>query len=69
MLAFFASIIGNIFAHDICTSADFVCAKIIKAAAGRLAAFDQASTEQEWLADLQEHQTVSAKYHMQLASY
>lgn len=62
MLAFFASIIGNIFAHDICASADFVCTKIIKAAAGRLAAFDQRSTEREWLADLQEHQTVSAKY-------
>jgi hypothetical protein len=47
VLSFFAAIVGNVFAHDICASADRVCAKIIKAAAARLAAFDQASTEQE----------------------
>jgi hypothetical protein len=62
VLAFFFGIIGNIFAHDICASADSVCAKIIKAAAARLAAFDQDSTEQEWLADLQEQETVTEKY-------
>lgn len=62
VLTFLASIIGNIFAHDICASADSVCAKIIKAAVARLAAFDQDSTEQEWLADLHEHQTVFEKY-------
>jgi hypothetical protein len=62
VLAFFASIIGNIFAHDICSSADSVCAKIIKAAAVRLAPFDRDSTEREWLADLHEYQTVAEKY-------
>jgi hypothetical protein len=62
VLAFFFGIIGNIFAHDICASANSVCAKIVKAAAARLAAFDQDSTEQEWLGDLQEHQTVAEKY-------
>jgi len=61
-LAFFMSIIGNIFAHDICTSADSICAKIIKAAASRLAAFDQESAKQEWLGDLHERQTVIEKY-------
>jgi hypothetical protein len=62
VLAFFASIIGNIFAHDICASADVVCAKIIKAAAALLAPLDPTPTEQEWLADLHERQTVSEKY-------
>jgi hypothetical protein len=62
VLTFLASIIGNIFAHDICAAADSVCAKIIKAAVARLAAFDQDSTEQEWLVDLHEHQTVFEKY-------
>ena len=62
VLAFFVGIIGNIFAHDICASANSVCAKIIKAAAARLALFEQHSTEQVWLADLHEHQTVFEKY-------
>lgn len=62
LLAFLVGVIGNIFAHDICASADAVCAKIVRAAAARLAAFDQASTEQQWLADLEEHQTVTEKY-------
>lgn len=62
VLSFLAGIVGNIFAHDICASADSVCAKIVKAAAARLAAFDQASTEQEWLADLRDYETVTEKY-------
>jgi hypothetical protein len=62
VLAFFCSIIGNIFAHDICASANSVCAKIIRAAADRLAPLDPTATEQEWLADLHERQTVSEKY-------
>lgn len=62
VLAFFVGIIGNIFAHDICASADNICAKIIRAAAARLATFDRHSTEEEWLADLQEYQTVTEKY-------
>jgi hypothetical protein len=45
-----------------CASANSICAKIIKAAAARLALFDQDSSEQEWLADLQEQQTVTEKY-------
>ena len=62
ILAFFAGITGNIFAHDICASADAVCSKIIKAAADRLAAFDRDSTEQEWLSDLHDYETVFEKY-------
>lgn len=62
ILAFFGSIIGNIFAHDICASANTACTKIIKAAAARLAPFDRDSTEREWLADLQERETVVEKY-------
>jgi hypothetical protein len=62
ILAFLVGVVGNIFAHDICASADLICTKIIKRAARRLAAFDQNSTEQEWLADLQERQTVTEKY-------
>jgi len=62
VLAFFGSIIGNILAHDVCASANVVCAKIIKAAAARLASFDHHSTEQEWLADLRERETVVEKY-------
>jgi hypothetical protein len=62
VLAFFAGIIGNILAHDVCASANAVCAKIIKAAAARLAPFDRHSTEQEWLADLQERETVVEQY-------
>ena len=69
VFAFFASIIGNIFANDICTSANAVCAKIIKAAAARLATFDQTNGEQEWLADLHERQTVSEKYRHAIGCY
>lgn len=69
VLAFFASIIGNIFAHDICASADSVCARIIRAAAARLATFDQTSTEQEWLSDLRDHQTVLEKYRHAVGCY
>lgn len=69
ILAFFASVIWNIFAHDICASADAVCAKIIKAAAARLAPIDPPTTEQEWLADLWERQTVSDKYRHAIGCY
>jgi|SRR5450631_895829 hypothetical protein len=62
ILAFFASVLGNILAHDICKSADRSCAKIIRNAASRLAHFDRESGELEWLADLYERQTVSEKY-------
>lgn len=69
VLSFLASIAGNIFAHDICASANSVCSRIIKAAAARLAAFDQISTEQEWLVDLREHQTVFQKYRHAVGCY
>jgi hypothetical protein len=62
VLAFFAGIIGNIFAHDICASADAVCTKIIGTAAARLTAFDRDSTEQEWLSHLHDYETVFEKY-------
>lgn len=61
-LAFFAGIAGNIFAHDICASANTVCTKIIKAASRRLHWFAQSETEQQWLADLHEFETVFEKY-------
>lgn len=69
VLSFLASVTGNILAHDICSSADSVCAKIIKAAASRLASFDQTSTEQEWLVDLSEHRTVFQKYRHAVGCY
>jgi hypothetical protein len=62
ILTFIASVVGNILAHDICTSADRTCAMIIHNAASRLAHFDRESGELEWLADLYERQTVSEKY-------
>jgi hypothetical protein len=60
--AFFASVLGNLLAHDICVSADRTCSKIIRNAASRLAAFDRESRESEWLADLHERETVREKY-------
>jgi hypothetical protein len=69
VLSFLASVIGNIFAHDICATADSVCAKIIKAAALRLASFNQTSTEHEWLVDLHEHRTVFQKYRHAIGCY
>ena len=69
LLAFFIGIIGNIFAHDICNSANTVCTKIIKGASARLAAFDQDATEEEWLADLHEHQTIIEKYQHAIGCY
>jgi hypothetical protein len=69
VLSFLASIIGNIFAHDICASADLVCTKIIKAAATRLARADQAHTEQEWIAGLHEYDTVFQKYRHAVGCY
>jgi hypothetical protein len=62
VLTFFASVLGSIFAHDICATADIACGKIIHRASCRLASFERAPLEQEWLADLQERETVFAKY-------
>jgi hypothetical protein len=62
ILAFFASVLGNIIAHDICVSADRTCKKIISNAAGRLAPFDRESGELEWLAHLHDCETVREKY-------
>ncbi|PAY05360.1 hypothetical protein CK489_28640 [Bradyrhizobium sp. UFLA03-84] len=61
-VAFIASVAGSIMAYDICISADRTCAKIIRKAAGRLAAFDRQSGEAEWIADLCERRTVREKY-------
>ena len=69
VLAFLAGIVGNIFAHDICASVDTVCTKIIKAAAARLAIFDREETEQEWLSDLSEYETVTDKYRHAVGCY
>jgi hypothetical protein len=62
VLAFFASVLGNILAHDICSSADRICTKIIRSAARRLADFDRQDGELEWLADLHDRETVREKY-------
>ncbi len=62
VLAFSASVLGNILAHDICMSADRTCAKIIRSAARRLAPLDRENTELEWLADLNDRETVREKY-------
>jgi hypothetical protein len=62
VLAFFASVLGNILAHDICASADRTCTKIIRNAARRLAHFDREPVELEWLADLHDRVTVREKY-------
>jgi hypothetical protein len=62
VLAIFLSVVGSIMAYDICISADRTCAKIIRKAASRLAVFDRASGEQEWLADLHDRETVREKY-------
>jgi hypothetical protein len=62
VLAFFASVLGNILAHDICSTADAACRTIIRRASRRLAAFECALVEQEWLADLHERETVFEKY-------
>jgi hypothetical protein len=62
ILAFFASVLGNIIAHDICVSADRTCGKIISSAAQRLALFDRESGALEWLAHLHDCETVREKY-------
>lgn len=62
VLAFSASVLGNIMAHDICVSADRTCTKIIRNAASRLAPFDRESGESEWLADLHDRETIREKY-------
>jgi hypothetical protein len=69
VLAFFASVLGNIWAHDICASADRTCTKIVRGAARRLAPFDQESGEQEWLADLNDRLTVREKYQHAIGCY
>jgi hypothetical protein len=62
VLTFFVSVLGSIMAHDICSSADMACEKIIHKASCRLAAFECLLVEQEWLADLHERETVFEKY-------
>lgn len=62
ILAFCASVLGNILAHDICVSADRTCGKIISSAARRLAPFDRESGELEWLAHLYDCEAVREKY-------
>jgi hypothetical protein len=62
VVAFIAGVLGSIMAYDICVSADRTCTGIIHKAAGRLAAIDRESGEQEWLADLYERETVREKY-------
>ena len=62
VLAFCASVLGNILAHDICARTDTACGKIIHRASRRLAAFECIPVEQEWLADLHERETVFEKY-------
>jgi hypothetical protein len=69
VLTFVAGIIGNIVAHDVCTTADARCAKIIGRAAKRLAPFDIEATELEWLADLAERETVREKYRHAIGCY
>ena len=69
VLTFIAGVIGNIVAHDICARADTTCSKIIARAAKRLAHFDVETTELEWLADLNERETVREKYRHAIGCY
>jgi len=62
IIAFCASVLGSIMAHDICVSAERTCAKIIRKAASRLAPFDREAGESEWLADPHDRETVHEKY-------
>ena len=61
-IAFVASILGSLLAHDICISANRTCAQIIRKAAARLASADRQPREAEWMADLHDRRTVSEKY-------
>jgi hypothetical protein len=69
VLTFIAGVLGNIVAHDICATADARCSKIIRRAAKRLADFDVEATELEWLADLNERETVREKYRHAIGCY
>jgi hypothetical protein len=69
VLTFIAGVLGNIVAHDICATADARCSKIIRRAAKRLAHFDVEATELEWLADLNERETVREKYRHAIGCY
>jgi hypothetical protein len=69
VLTFIAGVLGNIVAHDICATSDARCTKIIRRAAKRLAHFDVAATELEWLADLNERETVREKYRHAIGCY
>ncbi|WP_316219088.1 hypothetical protein [Bradyrhizobium sp. SZCCHNR2026] len=69
IVSFLVGIAGNVFAHDICVSADKICTKIIKAAAARLAPFEKGDTEKAWLVDLTEHLTVFEKYRHAIGCY
>jgi hypothetical protein len=69
VLTFIAGLIGNIVAHDICATAHARCSKLIRHAAKRLAHFDIEAVEQEWLADLNERETVREKYRHAIGCY
>jgi hypothetical protein len=69
ILSFVAGVIGNIVAHDICVTSDARCKKIIARATARLAPFDRAETEKEWLGDLSERETAHAKYYHAIGCY
>lgn len=69
VLSFIAGVLGNIVAHDICATADARCSKNIRRAAKRLAHFDVEATELEWLADLNERETVREKYRHAIGCY
>lgn len=69
IVTIFAGFLGNILAHDACNSADRICTKIIHRAALRLAEFDQEPVEMEWLADLNERETVFEKYRHAIGCY
>ena len=69
VLTFIVGVLGNIVAHDVCWTADARCSKIIRRAAKRLAHFDVAATELEWLADLNERETVREKYRHAIGCY
>jgi hypothetical protein len=69
VLTFIAGVMGNIVAHDICATADARCSRLIRHAAKRLAHFDVEAVEQEWLADLNERETVREKYRHAIGCY
>lgn len=61
IFAFVGGILGNVMANDLCVSAPRTCAFIIRRAAKRLGRH-KGRYEEEWLADLNERETVYEKY-------